>query len=488
MPSIESNRQAGKTAREQGNIKPVQSVNAVNPVPPIPTYPSAPNPDLRTTLPASYVQQPDQQRQWQTGAVRQQRIPPTSATGNAIVGAQAASQSIVSARSGSGGVLFETDNIPNALQSVLNLIAGTGTTLTADSQGGVTITGGGSIIPNPQTGTEYIVLLTDFSKLISVNNPAGGTVILPGPSAGSFSFIQAVNFNAAAQSASTTITNTIRNLMILSVKISDGGASVPTVVDTNGNVWTMIATEPDGGNIPTSFWYAFNIAGGPNTITVTNPSSSVFCLPTVLEYAGFDQNDPLDTFTIHEAAVAVVTTGFPNCLVYNGIRFNTTQNPTAGSGFLSRYNDTQEIDQDQLVATLGTVVTGDSVPTVIGSGAVCFTASFKTATGPSSDGFPVGWYTYVENRGPGTFIVTSSAMIDGVVQNITLPPNTGVLFAFDGTDWFTFRGDPQLTIPSTAVVEINGVGTSQDKQFFINGVFDGSTVWGVDINGTPDGG
>jgi len=488
MPSIESNRQAGKEAREKGRIVPIQLVNAVNPVPPIPTYPSAPNPDLRTTLPASYVQQPDQQRQWQTGAVRQQRIPPTSATGNAIVGAQAASQSIISARSGSGGVLFETNNIPNALQSVLNLIAGTGTTLSADSQGGVTISGGGSIIPNPQTGITYTVLLSDFSKLISVNNAAGGTVILPGPSAGSFSFVQAVNFSALAQSASTTITNTARNLMILSAKISDGGLTYPTVSDTKGNNWIPIAVMIDGGNIPTSFWYAFNIAGGINTITVTNPSSSVFCLPTVLEYAGFDQNDPLDTFAIQEAAVAIITTGFPNCLVYNGIRFNNPQNPTAGLGFTSRYNDVQEIDQDQLVATLGTSITGDSVPTVIGSGAVCFTASFKTATGPSSDGFPVGWYTYVENTGPGTFMVTSSAMIDGAVQNITLTPNTGVLFAFDGTNWFTFRGDPTITPVSTAVVEINGVGTSQDKQFFINGVFDGSTVWSVEINGTPDGG
>lgn len=488
MPSIESNRKSLAARKETGNLVPVERPSPVDAVPPQPTYPASPNPNLRTTLPASYVQQPDQQRQWQTGAVRQQRIPPVSATGNAIVGAQSASQTIVSARSGSGGVLFETDNIPNALQSVLNLIAGTGTTLTADSQGGVTITGGGSIIPNPQTGTNYTVLISDFSKLISVNNAAGGTVILPGPSAGSFSFVQAVNFSALAQSASTTITNIARNLMVLSVKISDGGASVPTVVDTNGNVWTMIATEPDGGNIPTSFWYAFNIAGGLNTITVTNPSSSVFCLPTVLEYSGFDQNDPLDAFDIHEAAVASVTTGFPNCLVYNGIRFNTTQNPTAGSGFTSRYNDAQEIDQDQLVATLGTLVVGDSVPTVIGSGGVCFTASFKTATGPSSDGFPVGWYTYVENTGPGTFLVTSSAMIDGAVQNISLPPNTGVLFAFDGTNWFTFRGDPTVVPVSTAVVEINGAGTSNDKQFAINGVFDGSLVWSVEINGTPDGG
>lgn len=41
----------------------------------------------------------------------------------------------------------------------------------------------------------------------------------------------------------------------------------------------------------------------------------------------------------------------------------------------------------------------------------------------------------------------------------------------------------------TAAIKINGVGTATDKQIFINGVTDGAgTVWGVSINGTPDGG
>jgi hypothetical protein len=38
-------------------------------------------------------------------------------------------------------------------------------------------------------------------------------------------------------------------------------------------------------------------------------------------------------------------------------------------------------------------------------------------------------------------------------------------------------------------VKINGVGTSLDKQFFMNAVTDGSApVWTVKINGTSDGG
>lgn len=46
----------------------------------------------------------------------------------------------------------------------------------------------------------------------------------------------------------------------------------------------------------------------------------------------------------------------------------------------------------------------------------------------------------------------------------------------------------QATAGLAAVVKINGVGVATDKQFFLNGVTDGATVWGVSINGTPDGG
>jgi hypothetical protein len=44
------------------------------------------------------------------------------------------------------------------------------------------------------------------------------------------------------------------------------------------------------------------------------------------------------------------------------------------------------------------------------------------------------------------------------------------------------------TIPITPPsLSINGVGQAFDKEMFINGIPDGATVWGIDINGAPDG-
>lgn len=42
-----------------------------------------------------------------------------------------------------------------------------------------------------------------------------------------------------------------------------------------------------------------------------------------------------------------------------------------------------------------------------------------------------------------------------------------------------------MTAPA---MTINRLGTAFDKQVFVNGVTDGATTWGININGTPDGG
>lgn len=168
------------------------------------------------------------------------------------------------------------------------------------------------------------------------------------------------------------------------------------------------------------------------------------------------------------------------------------------------------------------------------------------AAGPSSpNGFPQCWFTYIQNTGTGTFTLTSLAKIDGSDSDLSLGPGQGILLVTDGFDWFTERGmgtslvvpitvpnggtgdttltahavllgegtspvafaspgaagevltsngptlDPsfQAAVPTIPVaVKINGIAVATDKQVFINGVSDGAAVWGIDINGSPDGG
>jgi hypothetical protein len=93
MPSIKSNQQAGQKAIENGQLvrATAPAVDVAPPTPPL-TNTNQSNAYLRTPLPASYVQQPDQQRSWQAwGVVPQSRVPPLPAASSATTGSTAAS-------------------------------------------------------------------------------------------------------------------------------------------------------------------------------------------------------------------------------------------------------------------------------------------------------------------------------------------------------------------------------------------------------------
>jgi hypothetical protein len=339
-----------------------------------------------------------------------------------------------------------------------------------------------SIATNLQTGTNYTVQVSDLDTLISISNSSPGTVILPGPPGGSFAHVQTVNFNASAMSATTTITNTAGNLMVLSVKTSDGGLTYPTVVDSNGNTWRKITVVLDGGNIPTSLWYAYNIAGGSNTIVVTNISTSSFCLPTVSEYSGFSSADPLDAFADYTDAVGTLTTVATNCAIYSAINWGTVSNPTSPAGWTQRFTNTEQLVQDRLAPLAATTVTVDSVPTVAGGDTASVAASFKTTNGPNFSRFPSGWFTYIENRGTGIVMVTSAALIDGSSSAISLPPNTGILVVFNGVGWYTMRGVPPGVLPQGFTLVSNEFLTSYNAA---TGLFTAAKAAFIGLSDTP---
>ena len=93
MPTLGDRAKQTQEIIDSGQVTPVDLESK----PPIPVadYPVSPNPYLRTPLPGSYVQQPDMQRVWQTGAIPQSRIPPQAPISNAVAGAQGNTQARV---------------------------------------------------------------------------------------------------------------------------------------------------------------------------------------------------------------------------------------------------------------------------------------------------------------------------------------------------------------------------------------------------------
>jgi hypothetical protein len=145
-----------------------------SPVPP-PT-PVTINPYLRATAPLTTQLQPDLHDQQYPGAVPTIRIMPASVTPQA----NAAAQSVVRVINASApGIALATNNIPNASQVKLNLVAGANMILSADSTGDTTITGtagGDGLIhgsPYWDTDTAYFALRDDFAFTPSAGTTSG---------------------------------------------------------------------------------------------------------------------------------------------------------------------------------------------------------------------------------------------------------------------------------------------------------------------------
>lgn len=165
MAAIETNRAAGNHAIQTGVMIPATNIPGKeppnSPALPIAPYPQTPNPYQRTPLPAISTQQPDQQRQFQSGAVPQDRLIGIPLNANPVISAQTITNIVRVPSTIAGGILLETNNQPNAVQNVLNLIPGTNITMSSDAHGGVTITSTASgstntnFIPLPNSGLPF---------------------------------------------------------------------------------------------------------------------------------------------------------------------------------------------------------------------------------------------------------------------------------------------------------------------------------------------
>jgi hypothetical protein len=153
MPSIQANQRAGNAAIEAGTLKPVPTATPSTPGPPGPRldpYPASPNPYIRTPLPAISTQQPDQQRNFQSGAVPQDRLIGVPATANPVVSAQTITNIIKAGGNTAGGLLLKTNNQTNAVQNLINFVSGSGIAITSDAQGNETFSWIGSTTSTPQ--------------------------------------------------------------------------------------------------------------------------------------------------------------------------------------------------------------------------------------------------------------------------------------------------------------------------------------------------
>jgi hypothetical protein len=246
---------------------------------------------------------------------------------------------------------------------------------------GVTITGtnfaaGATVTFGSAAATNVVVV---NSTTITATTPAGSTgavtvtVTNLGPQSGSlangytYNVSAAISFaqvaSATPQSPTATVSvsypgaQTLGDLNVVVVGWNDTTATVQSVKDSAGNIYSLAIGPTSGTALRQSIYYAANIAGGSNTVTVTFSQAAVYPDVRILEYRGvttLDVTAGASGSSSTSASSGAATTTSANELIF-GANIVATTTKTAGSGFKSRVitSPDGDIAEDKIVTTAG---------------------------------------------------------------------------------------------------------------------------------------
>src|SRR6266403_1016674 len=333
-----------------------------------------------------------------------------------------------------------------------------------------------SIFINPQTGTAYTVQLGDRGMLDTFNNNAGGTIILPGPFGSGIGHLD--GYSQGNGTSSTFLCPSLTahaNGLGLGFVAWDQSSQGSGTYNTPPTGWNFVT----GGNVSGYIGLTKSIGSG-NTLALTGaitsadwaaaqlilPGTSVTYRATGSStggggwnanmiigggpsYSGTLSFGPSNPNLAHSVLIAWwVADSFPTTGQVTGLTDNLG-NVWQQLGIISKGGTTFGGVGAQVNVWICTdAVAGTPTLTFTlfcGGGPAAWNGAFGVFefTGVTSipfDAFPDGWYCYIENTGSGTFSVQSPVLIDGVSTPISLGPNSGIVAAFDGANWFTERG------------------------------------------------
>ena len=182
---------------------------------------------------------------------------------------------------------------------------------------------------------------------------------------GPISFVQVATATPRTPTASVpvayTVAQTAGNLNIVVVGWNDTTSTVTSVTDSNLNQYALAVGPTAGTGVQQSIYYAKNIAGGTNTVTVTFSKAAVFADVRTLEYSGVDTSSPVDvpaavgaSGTGSTANSGSATTATANDLIFGaGTTSGHFNGP--GTGFTSRIitSPDGDIAEDKIVTSTG---------------------------------------------------------------------------------------------------------------------------------------
>ena len=298
-----------------------------------------------------------------------------SVTGNLAYAYYWVQQMATFRASGQGGTTNPAPTVTGVLPASGTTAGGTAVTVSGTGfLAGATVTLGGTAASNVTVVNSTTITATTAAHAAGAVNVvvtntdsqsgtlANGYTYTTGTGGGTISFVQA---NAAVPVNNSTVVpvtyglaQTAGNLNIVVVGWNDTTASVSSVVDSRGNSYVLAVGPTSGTALRQSIYYAKNIVGGSNTVTVTFNQAAFFVDVRVLEYSGLDTSTPLDVTAGASGSSASANSGVATTTSANELIFGagTTGGSylSGGTGFATRIiTPDSDIAIDQTVSTTG---------------------------------------------------------------------------------------------------------------------------------------
>ena len=215
-----------------------------------------------------------------------------------------------------------------------------------------------------------------------------------------------------------TAAETAGDLNVVVVGWNDTTATVQSVKDSAGNNYSLAIGPTSGTALRQSIYYAPNIVGGSNTVTVTFSQAAAYPDIRILEYKGVNVVDVTAGASGSSTAAnsGTATTTVASELIF-GANMVATTTGAAGSGFTSRVitSPDGDIAEDKVVTTAG--------------------SNSATATLTSSGPWVMQMVTFAAISGPAP-TVTNVSPSSGTTAGGTAVTITGANFAVGATVTF----------------------------------------------------
>jgi hypothetical protein len=258
---------------------------------------------------------------------------------------------------------------------------GTAVTITGTNfASGATVTFGGTAATNVVVASSTTITATTpahaagaVTVTVTVNGQSGSLANgFTYTATGTISFIQVASATPQTKTTTVSVTypaaQTAGDLNIVAVGWNDTTSTVQSVKDSVGNTYSLAIGPTIGTGLQESIYYATNIVGGSNTVTVTFNQSANGPDIRILEYRGVTTLDAKAGASGNSTAAnsGSATTTSANELIFGADMVATTTG-AAGSGFTSRIitSPDGDIAEDKVVTTAGS---NSATATLDGSG------------------------------------------------------------------------------------------------------------------------